>query len=72
MGELVYQSCNPKDANNGAQKAKALIESMRWFCRSVELCNDYLRGYYGLKVVGALFHAREETSTDRMKLCLLR
>ena len=24
---------------------------MRRFCRSVELCDDYLRGYYGLKLV---------------------
>ncbi|KAK6433724.1 Inositol phosphatase SIW14 [Oleoguttula sp. CCFEE 5521] len=23
---------------------------MRRFCRSVELCDDYLRGYYGLKL----------------------
>jgi len=29
---------------------KRLSESMRRFCRSVELCDDYLRGYYGLKV----------------------
>ena len=21
------------------------------FCRSVELCDDYMRGYYGLKMV---------------------
>ena len=25
--------------------------SMRSFCRSIELCDDYLRGYYGLKLV---------------------
>ena len=25
---------------------------MRRFCRSIELCDDYLRGYYGLKLVG--------------------
>ena len=28
-----------------------LTEAMRRFCRSIELCDDYLRGYYGLKIV---------------------
>lgn len=27
---------------------------MRRFCRSIELCDDYLRGYYGLKLVRGL------------------
>jgi hypothetical protein len=30
---------------------KYLAESLRRFCRSIELCDDYLRGYYGLKLV---------------------
>lgn len=30
---------------------KYLAESLKRFCRSVELCDDYLRGYYGLKMV---------------------
>lgn len=30
---------------------KYLAESLKRFCRSVELCDDYLRGYYGLKLV---------------------
>lgn len=30
---------------------KYLAESVKRFCRSVELCDDYLRGYYGLKLV---------------------
>lgn len=32
--------------------AKQLSEALKRFCRSVELCDDYLRGYYGLKLVG--------------------
>lgn len=28
-----------------------LAEALKRFCRSVELCDDYLRGYYGLKKV---------------------
>lgn len=31
--------------------ARYLAESVKRFCRSVELCDDYLRGYYGLKKV---------------------
>lgn len=26
-------------------------ESLKRFCRSIELCDDYLRGYYGVKQV---------------------
>lgn len=29
-----------------------LTEALKRFARSVELCDDYLRGYYGLKLVG--------------------
>lgn len=28
-----------------------LVESLRRYCRSIELCDDFLRGYYGLKLV---------------------
>lgn len=30
---------------------KYLASSVKRFCRSIELCEDYLRGYYGLKKV---------------------
>jgi hypothetical protein len=39
-------------ASNEAGSDKFLAESIRRFCRSIELCDDYLRGYYGLKLVG--------------------
>ncbi|KAF2842699.1 hypothetical protein M501DRAFT_993444 [Patellaria atrata CBS 101060] len=45
LGEILYIS-SPSDSNS----LKGLVESMRRFCRSIELCDDYLRGYYGLKV----------------------
>lgn len=35
---------------------KYLAEAFRRFCRSIELCDDYLRGYYGLKLVCAVNH----------------
>jgi hypothetical protein len=30
---------------------KYMAEAVKRFARSVELCDDYLRGYYGLKLV---------------------
>lgn len=30
---------------------KHFAEAIKRFCRSIELCDDYLRGYYGLKLV---------------------
>lgn len=32
-------------------REKLLIEAIQCFCRSIELCDDYFRGYYGLKFV---------------------
>lgn len=33
-----------------SEQTRLYAEAMRRFCRSVELCDDYLRGYYGLKL----------------------
>ena len=38
-------------ASTGESADKYLAEALRRFCRSIELCDDYLRGYYGLKLV---------------------
>nr|OQO27596.1 hypothetical protein B0A51_05226 [Rachicladosporium sp. CCFEE 5018] len=47
LGEVLFLRANDAE---GAEKAQGLAEAMRRFCRSVELCDDYLRGYYGLKL----------------------
>ncbi len=51
MGEVEYSS-----AAAGSESAQAtqklLADAVRRFSRSIELCDDYLRGYYGLKIVG--------------------
>jgi hypothetical protein len=47
LGEVLFIAAS---ANESAAE-KYLTESMRRFCRSIELCDDYLRGYYGLKLV---------------------
>ena len=47
LGEVLYMAASANDA----AADKYLAESVRRFCRSIELCDDYLRGYYGLKLV---------------------
>ncbi len=54
MGEVLYMAANATDVT-GADKY--LADSFRRFCRSIELCDDYLRGFYGLKLVS---HAHVE------------
>lgn len=47
LGEVLFMSAtSDRESNAGV----ALAESMRRFCRSIELCDGYLRGYYGLKL----------------------
>jgi hypothetical protein len=35
----------------GGSYQKYMAEALKRFSRSIELCDDYLRGYYGLKLV---------------------
>ncbi|MCJ1438950.1 hypothetical protein MMC27_008340 [Xylographa pallens] len=50
LGEMHFiSSFSPGDANETSIE-KALTEAIRRYCRSIELCNGYLRGYYGLKI----------------------
>lgn len=48
LGEVLYMAASTNEG--GADRY--LADSFRRFCRSIELCDDYLRGYYGLKIVG--------------------
>lgn len=47
--------------SNDGSIGKILSESVRRFCQSIELCDGYLRGYYGLK-----------TASDRLLALLLK
>lgn len=49
LGEVLYMTAMAGDA----AAERYLAESLRRFCRSIELCDDYLRGYYGLKLTSA-------------------
>ncbi|KAJ2986183.1 hypothetical protein NUW58_g5146 [Xylaria curta] len=44
LGEILLMAAKTSDA------AKRLTEALKRFCRSIELCDNYLRGYYGLKL----------------------
>ncbi|PHH81187.1 hypothetical protein CDD80_20 [Ophiocordyceps camponoti-rufipedis] len=47
LGEVSLMAA---DATSDGQQ-KHLAEAVKRFCRSIELCDDYLRAYYGLKLV---------------------
>lgn len=49
--QYVAASAAASGGSADASSASYLAESLRRFCRSIELCDDYLRGYYGLKMV---------------------
>ena len=34
-----------------SDRTRALVDALKRFCRSIELCDKYFRGYYGLKTV---------------------
>ncbi|KAI0446584.1 tetratricopeptide [Xylaria telfairii] len=44
LGEMLLMAAKGSDA------PKRLTEAFKRFCRSIELCDNYLRGYYGLKL----------------------
>ncbi|RWA11252.1 hypothetical protein EKO27_g3856 [Xylaria grammica] len=44
LGEMLLMAAKTSDA------PKRLTEALKRFCRSIELCDNYLRGYYGLKL----------------------
>ncbi|KAI1438194.1 tetratricopeptide [Xylaria sp. CBS 124048] len=49
LGEMLLMAAKASDT------PKRLTAAMKEFCRSIELCDNYLRGYYGLKLtVGEL------------------
>ncbi|KAJ6103268.1 Tetratricopeptide-like helical [Penicillium sp. IBT 16267x] len=47
LGEVLYINTSSPD---GAQLAN---KSIQHFCRSIELCDDYLRGFYGLALASS-------------------
>lgn len=45
----VFYMVSASSQGSDIVRVKSLTRAMKSFCRSIELCDDYLRGYYGLK-----------------------
>ncbi|KAK3359827.1 hypothetical protein B0T25DRAFT_110773 [Lasiosphaeria hispida] len=50
LGEMQYMAATAP-GGGGPSYQKYLVEALKRFSRSIELCDNYLRGYYGLKLV---------------------
>ncbi|GAM89261.1 hypothetical protein ANO11243_072980 [Dothideomycetidae sp. 11243] len=51
LGEVEYLWAGAVDETK--DKTRLISSSLRRYCRSIELCDDYLRGYYGLKLTSS-------------------
>ena len=50
LGELNFVAANT--ASEGSEQQRTLLfDALQRFSRSLELCDDYLRAFYGLKLV---------------------
>lgn len=49
LGEVAYISATSSESSERGNAVKGLSDALRRFCRSIELCDNYLRGFYGLK-----------------------
>jgi len=47
---MQYMAATAVGATSGSY-LKYIVEAVKRFARSIELCDDYLRGYYGLSLV---------------------
>ena len=54
LGEVELMAASVTSDGN---TQKYLAEAIKRFCRSIELCDNYLRGYYGLKLVILHLHS---------------
>jgi len=52
IAEIIYMS-SASASGNAVELARILAESMRRYLRSIELCENYLRGFYGLKLTSS-------------------
>lgn len=50
LGEVLYISATSTETSDRTKTVEVLSDALRRFCRSIELCDNYLRGFYGLKL----------------------
>ncbi|KAL4963507.1 uncharacterized protein BDV14DRAFT_176218 [Aspergillus stella-maris] len=61
LGEILYVYANSLDS----ERARLHLQtSIRHFCRSVELCDGYLRGFYGLVLATSRFLVDHDLATE--------
>ncbi|KAL2834530.1 hypothetical protein BDW59DRAFT_138024 [Aspergillus cavernicola] len=56
LGEILYIYARSLDNDS---MYRTLQSSIRHFCRSIELCDDYLRGFYGLALATTHFSVKK-------------
>ena len=72
LGEILYRSSLADPASDDPDSQTLLIEALGRFSRSVELCDGYIRGWCGIKMVtlfpitrlGRLFLMRVDFQTS--------
>ncbi|KAK6350826.1 hypothetical protein TWF718_004011 [Orbilia javanica] len=64
LGEIQFVAA---ESVSGASKeaVEKLEASLRWYLRAVELCDGYLRGYYGVKLVTGKLLESKISATNR-------
>lgn len=60
LGEVLLMA-----TDSGEGSRQYLAEALKRFTRSIELCDDYLRGYYGLKRTTDKILGDDKTSKER-------
>lgn len=68
LGELLYMAATASGVSGGSYE-KYMAEAIKRFSRSIELCDDYLRGYYGLKLVRRVCHPALTSQLTHVQVC---
>ena len=66
LAEIQYITAQASTNGSGLDGSAEMLltEAVRRFCRSVELCDDYLRGCYGLKLLSQIYHPLSQVKAD--------
>ncbi|KAF3942065.1 hypothetical protein ABW19_dt0202707 [Dactylella cylindrospora] len=62
LGEINYVAAEAAGAKDVVERLEG---SLRWYLRAVELCDGYLRGYYGVKLVTGKLLQSKFSSANR-------
>lgn len=65
LGEVTYLAACSNDGSIGSQQL--LIDAIQRFSRSIELCEGYIRGYYGLYLASSKFLESTASTTKKQE-----